>query len=113
MSLTMRDDKFKLDEKINKLGNNSDLVTQLRDDMEKKLNTLTANLNKSDKSSSAAEDLSKNCSRDIQQLKSEVSSIKTSVDKCVKNVDDNGGKIFGCVQDCDMLKDSLGEKCMN
>ena len=108
ISLTIKDDKFKIDEKINKLGTQGDLVNQLKDEVDKKLNNLSQNSNKLEKASSSAEDLAKSCSKDIQTLKSDITAFKANVDKCVKNVDDNGGKIFGCVQDCEMLKDNLG-----
>ena len=108
ISLTIKDDKFKIDEKINKLGTQGDLVNQLKDEVDKKLNNLSQNSNKLEKASSSAEDLAKLCSKDIQSLKSDITAFKANVDKCVKNVDDNGGKIFGCVQDCGMLKDNLG-----
>ena len=109
ISLTIKDDKFKIDEKINKLGTQGDLVNQLKDEVDKKLNNLSQNSNKLEKASSSAEDLAKSCSKDIQSLKSDITAFKANVDKCVKNVDDNGGKIFGCVQDCEMLKDNFGK----
>ena len=113
MSLTLRDDKFKQDEKISKLGSHGDLITQLKDDMDKMLKNTATSQNRLEKTIGAAEELAKVCSRDLQSMKSDVANIKTGVEKCVKNVDDNGAKIFGCVQDCDMLKDNLGKRRVN
>ena len=42
-------------------------------------------------------------------FKSDISTIRANVDKCTKTSDENNGKIFGCVQDCEMLKDNLGK----
>ena len=110
VSLTMKDDKIKIDEKINRIGNPGDIVTQLKDELDRKMSNITQTNNKVEKASAFAEELSKTCSKDINNLKSDISTFKINVDKCVKNVEENGGKIFGCVQDCEMLKDSLGLK---
>ena len=108
MSLTIKDDKFKIDEKINKLGNQADLRSQL-DEVEKRLGNVSQVSSKLEKTAVGAEELAKSCSKDLQCLKSDISSIKANVDKCAKTSDENNGKIFGCVQDCEMLKENLGK----
>ena len=107
MSLAIKDDKIKTDEKINRISNTGDAVASLKDEVDRKLSNITQTNNKLEKASANAEELAKTCSKDIQNLKSDISSFRTNVDKCVKNVEENSGKIFGCVQDCEMLKDNL------
>ena len=97
MSLTMKEDKFKLDDKLLKLGSPGDLVT----DLEKKLVSMS-------QVTTSLEESSRSCSRDITAIKSDLTTCKANLEKCVKNVEDNSGNIFGCVHDCEMLKDNLG-----
>lgn len=108
VSLAIKDDKIKIDEKINRISNTGDAVASLKDELDRKLSNITQTNNKLEKASANAEELAKSCSKDIMNLKSDISSFRTNVDKCVKNVEENSGKIFGCVQDCEMLKDNLG-----
>ena len=97
MSLTMKEEKFKLDDKFLKLGRPGDLVTEL----EKKVTSIS-------QVTTSLEECSRSCSRDITAIRSDLTNCKTSLEKCVKNVEDNSGNIFGCVHDCEMLKDNLG-----
>ena len=108
VSLAIKDDKIKIDEKISRISNTGDAVASLKDELDRKLSNITQTNNKLEKASANAEELAKTCSKDILNLKSDISTFRTNVDKCVKNVEDNSGKIFGCVQDCEMLKDNLG-----
>ena len=55
----------------------------------------------------SSEESAKAASRDLVTLKGDLSSVKTSVDKALKAVEENGTKIFGCVHDCDSLKDAV------
>ena len=55
----------------------------------------------------SSEESAKAASRDLVTLKGDLSSVKTSVDKALKAVEENGTKIFGCMHDCDSLKDAV------
>ena len=55
----------------------------------------------------SSEETAKASSRDLVTLKGDLSSVKTSVDKALKAVEENGTKIFGCAHDCDSLKDAV------
>ena len=108
MSLTMKEDKFKYDDKLVKLGSQADLVSQMKTELEKKVNSVSQAQTKLEKTVASLEESSRSAAKDIQSIKSDLSTCKTSAEKCVKNVEDNSGKIFGCVHDCEMLKDNLG-----
>ena len=108
MSLTIKEDKFKYEEKLLKLNNQEDLGNKIKTELDRKLSTISQAQTKLEKTTASLEDFSKSSSKDIQSLKSDLSACKTSAEKSVKNVEDNSGKIFGCVHDCEMLKDNLG-----
>ena len=108
MSLSMKEDKFKYEDKLVKLGGQGDLLGQVKTELEKKVSGLSQSQAKLEKTVASLEENSRSSSRDIQSIKSDLSTCKTSAEKCVKNVEDNSGKIFGCVHDCEMLKDNLG-----
>ena len=55
----------------------------------------------------SSEEMAKSSSRDVLTLKGDLSSVKGNVDKALKAVEENGTKIFGCVHDCDSLKDAV------
>ena len=108
MSLTMKEDKFKYDDKLVKLGSQGDLVNQVKTELDKKVNSVSQAQTKLEKTVASLEDNSRTSSKEIQSIKSDLSTCKITAEKCVKNVEDNSGKIFGCVHDCEMLKDNLG-----
>ena len=109
MSLTMKEDKFKYEEKLVKLGSQEgDQVNQVKTELDKKVNSVSQAQTKLEKTVASLEENSRSSTKDIQSIKSDLSTCKTSAEKCVKNVEDNSGKIFGCVHDCEMLKDNLG-----
>ena len=109
MSLTLKEDKFKLDERLLKLGGQGDLVNQVRTELDKKLSSISAVQTKLEKSTVSLEDTSRSCSKELTSIRSDLTTCRTTAEKCVKNVEDNSGKIFGCVHDCEMLKDNLGK----
>ena len=102
MSLTMKEDKFKLDDKLVKLGSQGDLVNQVKAELDRKLSGLS-------QSTASLEEASRSSARDLTSIKSDLATCRASLEKCVKNVEDNSGNIFGCVQDCEMIKDNLGK----
>ena len=108
MSLTMKEDKFKYEDKLVKLGSQGDILNQIKTELEKKVNGVSQEQTKLEKTVASLEENSRSSSRDIQSMKSDLSTCKASAEKSVKNVEDNSGKIFGCVHDCEMLKDNLG-----
>ena len=108
MSLTIKEDKFKYEDKLVKLGSQGDILNQIKTELEKKVNGVSQEQTKLEKTVASLEENSRSSSRDIQSMKSDLSTCKASAEKCVKNVEDNSGKIFGCVHDCEMLKDNLG-----
>ena len=108
MSLTMKEDKFKYEDKLVKLGSQGDILNQIKTELEKKVNGVSQEQTKLEKTVASLEENSRSSSRDIQSMKSDLSTRKASAEKSVKNVEDNSGKIFGCVHDCEMLKDNLG-----
>merc|ERR1712098_944745 len=97
MSLAMKEEKYKTDEKITKIENQSDNAAKFKDDIEKKVSTFTTSQTKIQQSATSAEEMSKLLSKDIQSLKSDLSSNKTNTEKCAKNIEENNTKIFGCV----------------
>jgi len=107
MSLTIKDEKFKTEEKIAKIDNQSENVTKFKEDIEKKLSSLSVAQTKIEKSSISGEEALKTCTKDIQSLKSDLSVNKINTDKCTKNIEENNTKIFDCVHDFGSLKDSL------
>ena len=109
MSLTLKEDKFKLDERLLKLGGQGDLVNQVRTELDKKLSSISQVQTKLEKSTVSLEDTSRSCSKELTSIRSDLTTCRTTAEKCVKNVEDNSGKIFGCVHDCEMLKDNLGK----
>ena len=108
MSLTIKEDKFKYEDKLVKLGSQGDILNQIKTELEKKVNGVSQEQTKLEKTVASLEENSRSSSRDIQSMKSDLSTCKASAEKSVKNVEDNSGKIFGCVHDCEMLKDNLG-----
>ena len=108
MSLTMKEDKFKSEDKMVKLGSQADQVYQIKAELDKKVSGVSQAQTKLEKTVASLEDSSRSAAKDIQSIKSDLSTCKASAEKCVKNVEDNSGKIFGCVHDCEMLKDNLG-----
>ena len=108
MSLTMKEDKFKYDDKLVKLGSQADQVNQMKAELDKTVSSVSQAQTKLEKTVVSLEDNSRSAVKDIQSIRSDLSTCKTSAEKCVKNVEDNSGKIFGCVHDCEMLKDNLG-----
>ena len=108
MSLNMKEDKFKYDDKLVKLGGQADQVNQMKAELDKTVSSVSQAQTKLEKTVASLEDNSRSVAKDIQSIKSDLSTCKTSAEKCVKNVEDNSGKIFGCVHDCEMLKDNLG-----
>ena len=109
ISLNVKDDKFKLEEKILKLSNQGDLIQQFKEDLDRKVGGVTATQSKLEKSAASVDDNLRTCSKDILSLKHDMVSVKSNIDKCVKNVEENTGNIFGCKQDFDLLKDNLGK----
>jgi len=107
MSLGMKEEKYKTDEKIIKIENQSDNISKFKDDIEKKISTISTSQAKIQKVATSAEEMSKLLANDIQSFKSELSSNKTNTDKCAKNIEENNTKIFDCVHDFESLKDSI------
>ena len=108
MSLTMKEDKFKYEEKLVKLGSPGDQVSQVKTELDKRVSSVSQAQSQLEKAVASLEENCRSSTRDIQSIRSDLSTCKTSAEKCVKNVEDNSGKIFGCVHDCEMLKDNLG-----
>jgi len=107
MSLAMKEEKYKTDEKIVKIETQSDITSKSKDDLEKKVSTITSSQTKIQMSATSAEEMSKLLTKDIQSLKSDLSSNKINTDKCSKNIEENNTKIFDCVHDYEALKDSI------
>ena len=55
----------------------------------------------------SAEAAAKATARELQVLQADLASIKAGVEKATKVAEENGAKIFGCVHDCDTLKDTV------
>ena len=49
VSLTIKDDKIKIDEKISRISNTGDAVASLKDELDRKLNNITQTNNKLEK----------------------------------------------------------------
>jgi len=107
MSLTIKDDKFKTDEKIAKIEKQSDHVANFKEDIDKKINSLSMSQTSLEKTSKSTDEICKTVTKEINSLKTDLSTYKANTDRYAKNIEENNTKIFDCVHDCESLKDSL------
>ena len=107
VSLGVRDDKFKTEEKMSKLEEDVSVSGKSRDDLERKVTNLVTSQAILQTTATAAEATSKASAMEIVNLKGEVATVRDKVEKAAKAVEENGTKIFDCVHDCTTLKDSL------
>ena len=84
-------------------------MLQFKEDLDRKVGAVTITQSKLEKTTAAVDDALRTCSKDMVSVKHDLASVKANVDKCVKNVEENTGNIFGCKQDFDLLKDNLGK----
>ena len=91
------------------LCNQGDQMLQFKEDLDRKVGAVTITQSKLEKTTAAVDDALRTCTKDMVSVKHDLASVKANVDKCVKNVEENTGNIFGCKQDFDLLKDNLGK----
>ena len=84
-------------------------MLQFKEDLDRKVGAVTITQSKLEKTTAAVDDALRTCTKDVVSVKHDLASVKANVDKCVKNVEENTGNIFGCKQDFDLLKDNLGK----
>jgi len=105
MSLALKEEKYKTDEKILKIENQSNSTVTFKEEIDKKIVSLTSSQTKTQKSATSAEELANLLSKDVQLLKGDIASNKANTEKCKKNIEENNTKIFDCVHDYEALKD--------
>ena len=107
ISLTLKDEKLKTEEKIVKIGNQADSALLMKDEFDQNISKLQQAQTGIEKTSKSSEENLKLFVTDLKNLKSEVSSTKLCAEKCTRTADENGVKLFDCLHDCESLKESL------